>query len=220
MSLRRRPHASTIAPRFDGAFPFSSFLIAVKNPGSVLPSSTAGQRYAGSLRAVHWLRALVVLGTLSAGLLMVNLPDDMAVKFEQLYPNHKQFGVLALLLVLLQLVLRWRRGVPALPHSLQPWERRLSHLTHGLMYLLLVLVPLMGYAMSSSFTQSDGVPFFFFGHLPELLPKNDARFEVFQLLHRYLAWTLLALVVMHVAGALKHRFFDADPDSDVLRRML
>lgn len=79
---------------------------------------------------------------------MVNLPDEMTVKFEQLYPNHKQFGVLV------------------------------------------------------------------------LLPKNDARFEVFQLLHRWLAWALLALVVMHVAGALKHRFFDGDPDSDVLRRML
>jgi len=180
----------------------------------------AADRYPAALRSVHWLRALVVTGTLALGLTMVNLPDDLPLKFEQLYPNHKQFGVLALLLVLLQLGLRLRRGVPPLPASLKPWERRLSHLAHRALYALLVLVPLMGYGMSSTFTQSDGVPFFFLGHLPELLPKNDRWFEVFQALHRYLAWALLVLIVLHVAGALKHRFVDADRESDVLRRML
>jgi cytochrome b561 len=110
--------------------------------------------------------------------------------------------------------------VPGPPAALRPWERTLSVLAHRALYVLLVAVPLMGYAMSSSFTQSDGVPFFFFGHVPELLPKNDRWFEVFQLLHRLLAYTLLALLVLHVAGALKHRFLDRDPQADVLRRML
>ena len=86
--------------------------------------------------------------------------------------------------------------------------------------MLLIVVPLMGYSMSSTFTQSDGVPFFFFGQLPELLPKNDRWFEVFQLLHRIFAYALLVLIVLHVAGALKHRFVDRDEDADVLRRML
>lgn len=87
------------------------------------------------------------------------------------------------------------------------------------MYVLIVAVPLMGYSMSSSYTMSDGV--FFFGvNLPELLAKNDDLFVVFQWLHKVLAYTLLALIVLHVAGALKHRFFDSDPRNDVLRRML
>jgi cytochrome b561 len=61
---------------------------------------------------------------------------------------------------------------------------------------------------------------FFFGvNLPELLPKNDAQFAVFQALHRYLAYTLLALVVLHVLGALKHRFLETDRSNDVLSRM-
>jgi cytochrome b561 len=77
----------------------------------------------------------------------------------------------------------------------------------------------MGYAMSSSYTQSDGA--FFFGiMLPELLPKNDARFEIFQLLHRVLAYTLLTLTVVHALAALKHRFIDRDKRNDVLSRML
>jgi cytochrome b561 len=56
-------------------------------------------------------------------------------------------------------------------------------------------------------------------NLPEILPKNDARFEVFQALHKYLAYTLLCLIVIHVVGALKHRFLDKDPANDVLSRM-
>lgn len=177
------------------------------------------RKYPVSMRWLHWLRAAVVIGNLTVGLVMVNLPDDLPAKFEVLYPNHKQFGLLALLLALTQLLVRTRSRVPELPTSLAAWERSMSKFAHRAMYVLLIVVPLMGYSMSSTFTQSDGVPFFF-GQLPELLPKNDRWFEVFQLLHRIFAYALLALLVLHVAGALKHRFMDKDADADVLRRML
>jgi cytochrome b561 len=183
-------------------------------------STSDPSKYPAKMRVLHWLRAVVVIGTLSVGLLMVNLPDDLPAKFEQLYPNHKQFGLLALLLGLSQLVLRLGSHVPEPPAGLRPWERKLSGFAHRAFYALLIIVPLMGYSMSSTFTQSDGVPFFFFGLLPELLPKNDNWFEVFRLLHRIFAYTLLALIVLHVAGALKHRLLDKDPQTDVLRRML
>lgn len=178
------------------------------------------ERYPAGMRVVHWLRALVVLGLLAVGLVMVNLPDELPAKFELLYPNHKQFGLLALLLTAVQLLLRSSRRLPEPPASLAPWERALSKFAHRALYVLLVVVPLMGYSMSSTFTQSDGVPFFFLGQVPELLPKNDRWFEVFQLLHRVLAYAMLALVALHVAGALKHRLIDKDPRADVLRRML
>ena len=185
------------------------------------PSIPDGDRYPRSMRVLHWLRAVVVIGVLGAGFVMVNLlPDELPAKFELLYPNHKQFGLLALALALAQLVIRRRSRVPELPKALAPWEQRLSAFTHRALYALLIVVPLMGYSMSSTFTQSDGVPFFFFGHLPELLPKNDRWFEVFQLLHRVLAYALLALLLLHVAGALKHRFLDRHAGADVLRRML
>lgn len=177
-------------------------------------------KYPVNMRVLHWLRAAVVIGTLSVGVLMVNLPDDLPLKFEQFYPNHKQFGMLALLLCLVQLVLRMRSRLPVPPPGLLPWERMLSIFVHRAFYALLIIVPLMGYSMSSTFTQSDGVPFFFFGHLPELLPKNDRWFEVFQWLHRVLAYALLALVVLHIAGTLKHRYLDKGGQADVLPRML
>lgn len=184
------------------------------------PPVPDSSKYPASMRWLHWLRAGVVIGNLGVGLVMVNLPDELPAKFDVLYPNHKQFGLLALLLALTQLLVRSRSRVPELPTSLATWERSMSKVAHRAMYVLLIVVPLMGYSMSSTFTQSDGVPFFFFGQLPELLPKNDRWFEVFQLLHRVLAYALLALLVLHVAGALKHRFMDKEADADVLRRML
>lgn len=177
------------------------------------------QKYPASMRLVHWLRAVVVLGTLGVGLLMVNLPEDVSWNYEYLYPGHKQFGVIALILALVQLGLHRMRFTPTLPAGLPPWERVLSKLVHRSLYVLMIAVPVMGYSMSSTFTQSDGVPFLFF-HLPELLPKNDTWFLFFQSVHRYLAYALLAAVALHVIGTLKHRYFEADTANDVLPRML
>ena len=177
-------------------------------------------RYPASLRVLHWIRAAIILGLIGAGWLMTTMSDESTSKFEILYPWHKSFGVLAFILVVLQIFIRLRTPrLPEPPNSLAPYERVLSKLVHRLTYVLLVLVPVMGYCMSSTFTMSDGV--FFFGiFLPELLPKNDSWFEVFQYLHKVLAYTLLGLITLHVVGALKHRFFDSDPRSDVLGRML
>ncbi|WP_322514587.1 cytochrome b [Rhodopseudomonas palustris] len=175
-------------------------------------------KYPATLRILHWLRALLILGLIGAGWTMTSLDDETAAKFEQLYPLHKSFGVLVFLVVLIQLGIRATSRLPG-PAELPAQERVLSHVVHVAIYALLLIVPLMGYAMSSSFTQSDGVTFFGI-HLPELLPKNDDWFRVFQFLHKTLAYTLLALVGLHVLGALKHRFFDRNPKADVLPRML
>jgi len=177
-------------------------------------------RYPTSLRLLHWVRAVLVVGLLWAGWHMTGMNDEVASKFELYYPWHKSFGVLAFLLVLTQIAVRSRTpNIPQPLQTLERYEQVLSRLTQRAMYALLVIVPLMGYSMSSTFTMSDGV--FFFGvNLPELLPKNDDWFVVFQWLHKTLAYTLLVLIVLHIAGALKHRFYDKDPRNDVLRRML
>jgi cytochrome b561 len=175
-------------------------------------------KYPLTLRILHWTMAVIILGLIAAGWSMVS-PDGQTVsKFDFLYPWHKSFGMLILILVMVRIVIRRRARVPELPAGLAAWEVRAAKIGHVALYTLMIVVPCMGYSMSSSFTQSDGV--FFFGvNLPELLPKNDARFAVFQALHRYLAYTLLVLVVLHVAGALKHRFVDKDRGNDVLSRM-
>jgi len=177
-------------------------------------------RYPRRVRWLHWLMAVIILGMIAVGFTMVHLIDDsVPIKFNWLYPYHKSFGLLVLLLVAARLAARRSARLPGLPRALPPWERRLAKAAHVALYSLMILVPVMGYSLSSSFTQSDGV--YFFGvNLPELLPKNDARFAVFDRLHAILAYTLLALIILHVLGALKHRFLDRDKDRDVLTRML
>jgi len=175
-------------------------------------------KYPLSMRVLHWTMAVIILGNVCAGLTMVSLDDHVPAKFNVFYPWHKSFGMLILFLVLARLVTRARSLHPALPEGLPSWEAGTARATHMLLYVLMIAVPCMGYAMSSSYTQSDGV-FFFAFNLPELLPKNDARFEVFRWLHRWLAYSLLGLVLLHVAGALKHRFIDKDRANNVLSRM-
>lgn len=180
-----------------------------------------GVKYPVSIRVLHWVRAVLILGLIACGWYMTGrAEDDPTAGF--LYPNHKQFGVLVWLIAVVQLTLRWRyRAVlPHEPAALKPWEKWLSHGIHRLLIALTLLTPLLGYAMSSTIPDGDGVPFFFFPHVPEILPKSEAAFELFQALHGYSAYLLLACVVLHIAGTLKHRLQDKGGATDVLPRML
>lgn len=176
-------------------------------------------RYPRRVRYLHWAMAFLILAMIAAGWTMVRLDDAVEAKFTLLYPYHKSFGMLILFLAFARLIVRKRARLPALPEALPTWERTLAKAAHVALYTLMILVPLMGYSMSSSYSQGDGV--YFFGvSLPELVPDNDVWFETFTALHEILAYILLGLIVIHVLGALKHRFWDRDPDADVLSRML
>jgi cytochrome b561 len=182
-------------------------------------SSVGVPKYPLRMRILHWLMAVLVLGAIAAGWMMVSPDENTPSKFDWFYPWHKSVGMLILFLVIARLLVRLSSPKTPLPAGLAEWEKKGAKVAHVLLYTLMIVVPCMGYSMSSSFTQSDGV-FFFFFNLPEILPKNDDRFAIFQMLHRYLAYTLLALIVAHVIGALKHRFFEANRENDVLSRML
>lgn len=178
----------------------------------------AHERYPAVMRALHWFRALLLLGLIALGWYMTALPDTAPIKFA-LYPIHKQLGVTVLIIAIVALIVRARSTYPAESGGLSRWEGVLSHFTHRALLVLAVVVPLMGYAMSSSYVDSDGVPFLFM-MLPELLPKSDLGFAVFQWLHRVLAYALLGLAFLHLVGALKHRLLDRGGETDVLGRML
>jgi cytochrome b561 len=177
----------------------------------------APRRYPFAMVGLHWLRAGLVLGLIALGWWMTALPDIDPVKFA-LYPLHKQLGVTVFIIAVVALIVRRRSTYPSEPHGLSRWEATLSRMTHRALLILTVIVPLTGYAMSSSYIDSDGVPFLFM-ELPELLPKSGMGFIAFQWLHRILAYTLLGLALLHVAGALKHRLTDRGGETDVLGRM-
>jgi cytochrome b561 len=171
------------------------------------------------MRVVHWLRALIIVGMIWAGLTMVAMNDNVPAKYDLFYPYHKSFGILVLLLALTQLALRFFRRVPPPSGVLTPLEVVLSKWLHRTFYVLMIAVPLVGYARSSTYSQSDGV--YFFGvNLPELFPKDDHASAILQTTHRYLAYALLAVVVIHVAAALKHWLLDRGKVDDPVSRML
>jgi cytochrome b561 len=113
--------------------------------------------------------------------------------------------------------LAWRLAhrPPTLPEHMSRGEQCLARAGHGVLYLLMFVIPLSGWLMSSA----KGVQTVFFGVLPipDLLEKNKALGDLLQTVHLGLNLLLAAIVVGHVAVALKHHFIDKD---DVLTRML
>ncbi len=95
------------------------------------------------------------------------------------------------------------------------WQQRAATAVHALLYVLLLAIPLTGWLYSST----AGAPTAYLGlvQLPDLLARDKALAAKLKVVHVTLNYTMLALVVMHAAAALKHHVVDRD---DVLRRML
>jgi cytochrome b561 len=173
----------------------------------------ATSRYTRTAIGLHWLVAVLILGSFAVGLYMVGLKVS---PFKlRLFSYHKWIGVTVFLLALARIVWRWRHRAPALPAAMRPWERIVAHATHMLLYVLLLAVPLTGWLMSSA----HGFPVVYFGviPLPDLVGKNKELAEALETVHYVLNKSLLILVLLHAAAAIKHHYYDHD---DVLARML
>lgn len=154
---------------------------------------------------LHWIVALLLGVTLALGLYQASLPLSPA-KFRFL-AWHKWAGVLVLALVLARLALRLLRGAPALP-PMSALARRVAHTTHGLLYLLMLALPLTGWLLSSA--KGFSVVLFARWPLPDLVGVNAPLADQLALWHPRLAYFLLALAALHVAAALKHQYWDRD----------
>lgn len=156
-----------------------------------------------------------MIGLITVGLYMTRI-EDLATKFE-LYQLHKSFGFTVFALASLRLGWRFVNPTPALPTTMPAWERRLAEAVHVGLYGALAAVPLTGWLMAS--TSPYAIPTIVFGlfALPHPLAPDAATHETLILVHRIAAYTLAAMVALHVAGALKHHFITGD---EVLRRML
>lgn len=174
------------------------------------------QKYPLSSRILHWLMALLILGMLGIGIYMTDfLPKD-SPNHLKIYELHKSFGVMVLILVFIRIFNRLITKVPPLPETISKIEKILAHLGHFALYALMILIPLSGYLMSNSF----GFPVHFFGiEMPFLVEKNFEHGKIFAEAHEILAYTLIAVIVLHIAAVVKHRYFDK-PENDVLKRMI
>lgn len=170
-------------------------------------------RYTRTAIALHWLIALLILAALPVGLYMTGLKvSPLKLK---LYAYHKWLGITVVLLAGVRLA--WRVHHPAPPPSpgMPAWQERAATAIHHLLYLLMLLVPLTGWLMSSA----KGFQTVYLGlvPVPDLLAKDEALGDLLAIVHASLAYLLTGLAAVHAAAALKHHLIDRD---DVLTRML
>ncbi len=171
------------------------------------------KKYTPVAIALHWLMAIGLIGLFAFGLYMADLP--LSPTKLRYYSWHKWAGVTLFLLALVRLAWRFAHRPPALPAHMGRGEQFVAHAGHGLLYLLILAIPLSGWLMSSA----KGIQTVLIGVLPipDLLEKNKELGNLLQTLHWGLNMLLAAIVIGHVAAALKHHFIDKD---DVLTRML
>lgn len=169
--------------------------------------------YTGTAKTLHWLVVALLLVQFVVAWLMPDIKRD--TKPDTLINLHLSFGVLILAAAILRLGFRLIQGEPEPVVGLLSWERRVSRTVYWLLYLLLFVLPILGWINASW----RGFPVIMFGlELPKLVATRAPGFRWTGDVHGLLAnYLMLTLVGLHVAAALYHYFIRRD---GVLQRML
>jgi len=186
-------------------------------------TSTIQQRYNVGAIALHWIIALMVLTNIGLAWWFNTLHGLAKIEPVQL---HKSIGITVLVLTVIRL--GWRLAVPApkLPEDFRGWEKWLAQAVHVLFYVVMLGLPLTGWAFTSASPLIHVFPIVLFHLIPwptlsalANLPHDQMRtaHDLFLASHGLLAKLAYVLIVLHVAGALKHQFINND---DVTARMI
>ena len=180
-------------------------------------------RYGSVAMTLHWLIAAAVLFNIALGYYMGDLPQSDPDRF-WFIQFHKSTGLSILVLSVARVLWRVVNPMPDFSAQMPMWERVAARGVHNVFYVLIIAIPLAGWAMVSS--SPLGLPTMWYGlfqwpHIPFLaeLPREQKQQIIGTLreTHNTLALTALCLIVLHVAAALKHQFWNRDT---VFARML
>lgn len=191
-------------------------------------------RYTRTAIILHWLIALGIFGMLALGWYMTGLPKEAPKQIaydlfdwglvtwqlaegaspRTFYFNlHKSIGITLFALIIFRIFWRITHRPPAPLPSLKAWERKLSTGAHHLLYLLMVAIPLSGLVMSIA--SKYGVKWFGLDFIAGIDSKPLR--EIFHEVHEIAGLVLVAILVLHILGALKHKFIDKD---DTMKRIM
>ena len=169
------------------------------------------EKYHASIRIIHWLMFVLFAIIFVLGVVMIEFKE--CCEPWAMYGIHKSTGVLVFLLVLFRLVARWLSQIPPHPAEISALNQHISQGVVHLLYLLMILVPLSGYALSNvhgHHVDLYGLP------LPDLFPEGDQWWQDFtSSAHYYLTYTFLGVFLLHIAGVIKHHI----QGQEVLRRI-
>ena len=165
------------------------------------------ERYSHGAIAFHWTIAVLVIVNLAIGLL-----HDVVPALRAWMSAHKAIGITVLVLTIGRIAWRLAHRPPPLPADTRGWERGAAHGVHWLLYALLLAMPLTGWMMVSGPPVRKPLSWFGLFDIPSL-PVSPSGSGFGHEAHALLGWLMLALVVLHVAAALRHHFILRDQDA-------
>lgn len=170
-------------------------------------------RYSTTSRLFHWGMAVLILLSLPAGLVMVQPGLDRGLQ-NALFVYHKNAGVLLLVLVLARLWWRARHPAPPLPADMPPSQALAARVTHGLLYALMIVVPVAGYIR----VRAGGFPIEVLDALgaPALVARSEDLANTAKTVHYVAGLAFAAVLALHIGAALYHGLIRKD---GVLSRM-
>ena len=172
------------------------------------------ERYDGVAISFHWAIALLIVANVALAWSLDAFERDSPIQ-KQFLTIHKSIGVTILILAVLRLAWRSIHRPPPLPESLPPWQRRVADLSHWLLYVVLIVMPISGLIDAGAFSQP--VHYFFLFTLPAFIAHNEPLGHAAFAVHKATAVLLYILLAAHAGAALHHHFVRKD---DVLRRIL
>lgn len=169
--------------------------------------------YSLGFRILHWAMAFFIISMLIFGFFLEDLPKAYQ---DTAYMLHKSFGLTLLFLMMLRFLWIKRLGKPALPDRIPFLEKLLAHTVQYFMYIFIILMALAGWIMSVA----KGYIPNYFGLFPVYFPGVEGNKPLGSFMgeaHEVIAWILIALITLHILGALKHHFINKN---NVLKRMI
>jgi cytochrome b561 len=197
-------------------------MTAAAAPAAPAPPRVGRSRYSAVAMSLHWAIALLLIGNILLAWYFNSLPHAARSAPTQL---HKSIGITVLLLTLVRIAWRFVGPPPKLPTTMKPWEKAVAMVSHGAFYILMLGLPLTGWAMVSASPLITVHPTVLFGVVPWPafpFPGVDSdglhsAHKTLEFTHATLAKLAYVLITLHVLAALKHQFFDRD---DVMARMI
>lgn len=162
-------------------------------------------RFHPAIRLLHWAMALLVIIMLFIGIAAVSTAGPA---YPELLALHRPIGIAILPLAGIRLAIRLATGAPPLPADLPRAQAFGAKASHVLLYLAMIGMPLIGWAMLSAggypVQIAPGVA------LPPILPKDGGAFGLLRNLHSVIAFAFFALILAHLTMALVHGFIRRD----------
>jgi cytochrome b561 len=166
-------------------------------------------------RTFHWLIAALAIFLIAYGWWMTHF----AQRADRLahYSFHSSIGYDLLLLLVFRLCWRVMDPAPLMPPVMVRWERIAAMSSHILLYVLLLAVSVTGWLLAGTLRRPLSATLFGFIPVPVMNNAVDRAFhDLMEDSHQIMSYVLLALVVVHVAAALRHHYIKKN---DILRRM-